>query len=297
MVHSSRPLRVFYQFHDIISRQSRLDLMYPSIVNDPSPYASDRLVWSDYVYDPNLPFVLSQSADFGQFQGLHHNLSAVLHDMHHLTLAIESKSQQPGTKPLSYAKADLLDFDAMRKALEYRLLILKPDDTAAYMPLAGHPLEISRLAALIYLQYAVPMRAPNRQRLQNLREQLIQCLRRMEVTYAVDAENSQPGVLLWAQSVATAIPWDDEEGANELWIAQRIARVVRATGIATWAEMARRPRGVCWTEFLHKADCKRIREAVQRTNKCYWCLKYLTSKNPVHGAYRTTIMRPTGQLS
>lgn len=244
--------------------------MFSSIVNEPSPCISDRLAWSNYLYDDNLPFPLSPSADLGQLHGLHRDLSAVVHDMRHLTLAIESVGQQPGIKPLSYPKADLLDFDTMRKALEYRLLMLKPEDVATDMTLAHYSPEISRLAALIYLQYAVPMRTPDRQRVKSLRIQIVERLRRMEETYAVDAEDFQPGVLLWAQFITAKIPWDDGEGVEEVWMTQRIARVVRVAGIATWAEMERRLRRVCWMELLHTPDCKRLWLSVQRINKGYW---------------------------
>lgn len=251
--------------------------MYPSIVNEPSPYISDRLVWTTNLHGDNLPFPLSPSADVGQLHELRRDLSAVFHDMRHMALAIEPEGQQTGIKSLSYTKADLLDFDTMRKALEYRLLMLEPDDAAADMTLADYSLEVSRLAALIYLQYAVPMRPPDRPQVQTLRIRIVERLRRREDTHAaVDTPTFQPGVLLWAQFIASKIPWDDGEEADENWMTQRVARVVRAAGIATWAEMERHLRRVCWMDLIHTPDCKRSWEMVQRINKRYWTDKLLS---------------------
>ena len=243
--------------------------MFSSIVNEPSPYISDRLVWSTYLYDDNLPFPLSPSADLGQLREPRRDLSAVFHDMRHLALGIEFEGKQPGIKPWSYTRSDLLDFDTMRKALEYRLRMLKPDAIATDMTLADYALEVSRLAALIYLQYAVPTRIPDRQQVQRLRIQVVERLRCMEDTYAVDAEDVQPGVLLWSQFITAKTPWEDGEGADEIWMTERIARVVRAAGIATWAEMERQLRRVCWLGLLQTPDCQILWETVQRINECY----------------------------
>ena len=244
--------------------------MFSTIVNEPPPCISDRLFWTTCVYDDNLPYPFSPSADLGQLHELRRDLSAVFHDMRHLTLAIESDSLQHSKKSVSYPRADLLDYNTMRNALEYRLLTLKYDDVATDMKLADYSLEISRLAALIYLQYTVPKKTPDRQRVQSLRRQVLEHLRGMEETYTVKAEDFQPGVLLWAQFITTKIPWDDGEAAEEIRMTQRIARTVRAAGIASWAEMERRLRCVCWMELLHTPDCKRLWSSVERINKSYW---------------------------
>ena len=243
--------------------------MFSSIINEASSCISDRLVWRTYLYDDNLPFPLSPSADLGQLREHRRDLSTVFHDMRHLALGIESEGQQPGIKPWSYTKSDLLDFDTMRKALEYRLRMLKPDEIATDTTLADYALEISRLAALIYLQYAVPTRIPDRQRVQRLRIQIVRRLRRMVDTYAVDAEDSQPGVLLWSQFITAKTPWEDGEEADEIWMTERIARGVRAAGITTWVEMERQLRRVCWIGLLQTHDCKRLWETVQRINERY----------------------------
>ncbi|KAL8783571.1 MAG: hypothetical protein Q9195_009353 [Heterodermia aff. obscurata] len=305
MIESRGGLRSLESFPGLQALFAWLNLMYPSIVNEMSPHISDRLVWGPYLYGDNLPFPLSPSADLGQLHELRRDLSAVFHDMRHMALAIECEAQHPGIpwagvvqnsgasrgsqeilnhlipahgiKPLSYTKADLLDFDTIRKSLEHRLLMLEPDDVATEMTLADYPLEISRLVGLIYLQYAVPKRTPDRPLVKSLRIQIMEYLRRMEDTYAtVDTATLQPGVLLWAQFIASKIPWDDGEGADEIWMTERVARVVRAAGIATWAEMERHLRRVCWMELLHTPDCKRLWERVQRINKRYWTEKLLS---------------------
>ena len=258
--------------------------MYSSIVNEPSPYIPDRLVWSSCRYGHIQPFPLSSSADLGQLHELRRDLSTVFNDIRHLTLAVESEGQSPGIRPSASTKADLLDFDTMRKALEYRLLMLQPDHAATDMTLADYPPEISRLAALIYLQYAVPLRVPDRPRVQRLRTQIIEHLRRMDDAYAVDAEEFQPGALLWAQFIIAKVPWDEGEGADEIWMTHRIARVVRAAGIATWTEMEQRLRRVCWMESLHTPDCKRLWEIVQRINKRYWTEKMLSMRQEWEGS-------------
>ena len=263
---SSSPLSMY----GISLRQLRNNLMFSTIVNELPPCISDRLFWTTNIYDDSLPYPFSPSADLGQLHELRRDLSAVFHDMRHLTLAIESDGLQHSKKSVSYPRADLLDFNTMRNALEYRLLTLKYDNVATDMTLADFSLEISRLAALIYLQYTVPRKTPDKQRVQSLRMQVLEHLRGLEETYSVEAEDFHLGVLLWAQFIAAKIPWDDGVGAEEIWMRQRIARSVRAAGIVSWAEMERRLRCVCWMELLHTADCKRSWLSVERINKSYW---------------------------
>lgn len=170
-----------------------------------------------------LPFISPIFSDLGLPSRICTELATIFHNMRYVTRSLSKFC----------TSQDLQSLNKMRTAIEQRLLSLAhfASKPTSEMTTLDYQLEICRLAALIYIGYALQpflpsTRTSNSTLLQVLKSELVALLEQHDKP--TKNGHAQPSSVAWSLFISGILALDEDE---EVWFAWQIAKGAREAGI------------------------------------------------------------------
>lgn len=163
---------------------------------------------------------------------------------------------------------DIMSFSKMRTNMVDKLLSFANRKPAAEMTNLDYHIETCRLAALIYIKFALHMYFPLCAIIRSLKAQLMNIIKQGEANHTIGlGARPPPGSITWTLFICGSLSLDKDE---EEWFAVRIARGIRPSGVETWAEMEEHLGRICWLPKLNTPTCRSLWRRVGSLHAEYW---------------------------
>lgn len=245
----------------LLNASSRQDLIASTTTNSPPLFTYSKTVPPailphSHFYENNysVPYITLGIPSFDILTGSYCDISAILFEIRHLTLIVESFNRSRGATP-----PEMLAFSKARSELEYRLLSIPSPIEFIDRP-EQYLYEVCRVTATIYINYVLHEFDPVFGVLRKLKRKLLAVMQAREEKYEDLRGPSNDVVLLWVLFMGGLIA---ENFLERTWFAKRIAKIVQRLGLRSWEETEGCLMKALWIRRMRDDTCESLWMAVR----------------------------------